>query len=75
MPISSSFAFTCGLWMISPTRRSAPVGELVAGLVGVIHRAVHAVAEAELPGQPKSQRADRQASSPGRGAGPRGAQW
>ena len=28
-----------------------PVGELLAGLVGVLHRAVHPVAEAELPGQ------------------------
>ena len=33
------------------------VGELVAGLVGVVHRAVHAVAEAELAGQPEGERA------------------
>ena len=49
--------------MISPTRKSAPVGKLAPGLVGVVHRAVHAVAEAELPGQPEGQRPDGRAGS------------
>ena len=56
MPMSRSFGFTCGLWMISPTRKSAAVGKFAAGLVGVVHRAVHAVAEAEFPGQAEAQR-------------------
>ena len=34
------------------------VGELDPGLVGVVHRPVHPVAEAELPGQPEGQRTD-----------------
>ena len=37
------------------------VGELGPGLVGVVHRAVHAVAEAELPRQPEGQRSDGEA--------------
>ena len=35
-----------------------PVGKLGAGLVGVLDRAVDAVAEPELPGQPEGQRPD-----------------
>ena len=35
-------------------QQEPPVGELVAGLVGVVDRAIHAVAEAELAGQPEA---------------------
>ena len=47
--------FTSGLWMISPDRKIAPIRELLPGLVGVLDRAVHAVAEPELPGQLQGQ--------------------
>jgi hypothetical protein len=36
MPISRSRAFTCGLWMISPTRKRPLLGKLGAGFVGVL---------------------------------------
>ena len=48
MPISRSFAFTCGLWMISPARKSRRSGNFAPRLVRVLYRALHAVAEAEL---------------------------
>ena len=35
-----------------------PVGKLEPGLVRVVHRAIHAVAEPELPGEPEAQRPD-----------------
>ena len=37
-----------------------PVGELEPGLVGVVHRAIHPVAEAELARQPEGERPDVQ---------------
>ena len=49
-PISRSFAFTCGLWMISPARNMA-VGKLLPGLVGVLDRPLDPVAEPEFPGE------------------------
>ena len=41
------------------------VGELVAGLVRVVHRAVDAIAEAEFARQPESERPHRQRVVPG----------
>ena len=32
-----------------------PVGKLHPGLIGIIHRAVHAVAETEFPSQPEGE--------------------
>ena len=37
-------------------QQQPPVGKLVAGLVGVVDGAIHAVAEPELAGQPERQR-------------------
>ena len=46
--MARSFSLTCGLWMISPVRNTRPIRKALAGLVGVVHGAVDAVAEAEL---------------------------
>ena len=48
MPMARSLSLTCGLWMISPVRKTAPIGKAFARLIGVVDRAVDAVAEAEL---------------------------
>ena len=48
IPIAASFSLTCGLWMISPTRKQPTIGELAARLVGVVDGAIDAVAEAEF---------------------------
>ena len=59
MPLARSFPLTCGLWMISPVRKTLLVGELPPRLIGVVDRPVDAVAEAELPGQVHRQAAGR----------------
>ena len=46
--LARSWSLTCGLWMISPVRKIRRSGKRDPRLVGVVHRAVHAVAEAEL---------------------------
>ena len=43
------------LWIMSPVMKYAPVGELLAGLEGVVNRAVHPVAEPELVGEPDGE--------------------
>ena len=48
MPCPRSRSLTCGLWMISPVRKTRWCGELEPRLIGVVDRAVDAVTEAEL---------------------------
>ena len=48
MPWARSRSFTCGLWMISPVRKTRSVGKPLARLVGVVDGAIDAVAEAEF---------------------------
>ena len=55
--MSLSFWLTCGIVDDLADQVEPPVGELVPRLVGVIHRPLHPVAEAELPGQPEGERA------------------
>ena len=48
MPIDRSFSLTCGLWMISPVRKTLRSGNALARLVRVVDGAVDAVAESEF---------------------------
>ena len=49
-----------------------PVGKLGPGFVGVLDRAIDAVAEAELARETEGERPDRRGCSRARGSGPRG---
>ena len=51
MPIARSFSLTCGLWMISPVRKTRRSGKRCARLVRVVDGAIDAVAEAEFAGE------------------------
>ena len=55
-----SFALTCGLWMISPTSSEPAIGKLPPRLIGVLDRALDAVAEAELLREPDGDVLDRE---------------
>ena len=57
MPAARSRSLTCGLWMISPVRKTLRAGNRAARLVGVVDGAVDAVAEAELARQMEVQTA------------------
>ena len=48
MPAPRSRSLTCGLWMISPVRKTLRPGNRATRLVGVVDGAIDAVAEAEL---------------------------
>ena len=59
MPIARSFSLTCGLWMISPVRKTRAIGKPLARLVGVVDGAIDAVAEAEFAREVDGQPARR----------------
>ncbi len=59
MPASRSRSLTCGLWMISPVRKTLLIGKPLARLIRVVDRAIDAVAETELAREVDGQPAGR----------------